>query len=75
MLKTSDEIRKVRCTYGERSTKLYTFLCDEDLYNTLNEGDLVVVDSKDQYAIVKVVSATSEPLDPNIFYKKILRKL
>lgn len=56
-------------------SKQYTFLCDEELFNTLNAGDFVIVHSNNEFAIVQVVCETEEKLTEGITYKHIYKKL
>lgn len=74
-LKKQQDLRKIRCKYGIRANKLYTFLCTDDLADSLEESDFVVVDSKEEITIVQVVDETDAPLSDSINYKHILRKL
>jgi hypothetical protein len=73
-LKKQQEYRKIRCRYGKRAAKLYTFLCDDELADSLVKGDFVLVDSMEKFDIVQVVDET-DTLSDGINYKYILRKL
>ena len=75
MLPKQENYRKIRCRYGVRSSKLYTFLCDSALADSLEPDDFVVVDSKEEFGIVQVVDETDAPLSETINYKHILRKV
>ena len=74
-LKKQQDLRKIRCKYGLRSVKHYTFLTNDELADSLEEGDLVVVDSQESLTIVHVVDETDAPLSDSINYKHIIRKL
>lgn len=74
-LKKQKEYRKIRCKYGLRSIKLYTFLCTDEIADALEEGDFVVVDSNEEFTIVQVVDESSQELSDYINYKYILRRL
>ena len=74
-LSKQSELHKVSCVYGERASKTYIFLCDTELFQSLSDGDLVVVDSREEYRIVKVIGEDERALDSSINYKRILKKL
>jgi hypothetical protein len=75
MLPKQRDYRKIRCRYGVRNVKLYTFLCDSALADSLEPDDFVIVDSNEEFAIVQVVDETDAPLSETINYKHLLRKI
>lgn len=75
MLNKKSDYRKVRCVYGERAFKHYTFLCTDDIFQTLSKGDFVLTDTNEEYKTCKVVDEDTAELDPRINYKHILKKL
>lgn len=74
-LKSQADFRKVQCVYGESAGKTYTFLCNEEIFSTLEEGDFVITDTLGEYKICKVLAEDSRTLQPDITYKHILKKL
>lgn len=67
--------RKVACTFGINSEKEYIFLCSEEIFEDLTEGDFVVADVSGGFKIAKVEYESTEQLDSSIKYKHILKKL
>lgn len=73
-LKPRQELRKVRCQFSENPAKTYTYLCEQSLFDTLSEGDFVVICSS-EYKIVRVINEDVAPLIEGIEYKEILARL
>lgn len=74
-LTKQEDYRKIRCKYGLREYKYYTFLTTGEIAEALKEGDFVLVDSKQEFAIVQVVDETEAPLSDSINYKHIIKIL
>lgn len=74
MLPKQQDYKRVCCVYSPNS-KQYTFLCNEELFNTLNVGDFVIVHSNNEFAIVQVVCEAMEKPTEGITYKHIYKKL
>ena len=74
-LRSQADFHKVQCTYGEGTEKTYTFLCTEEIFNTLEEGDFVITNTLGEYKLCKVLAEDSRALRSDITYKHILKKL